>query len=156
MDYRFLGYSFLLFVCPGLALFAIHFLAVFLSKKFGWQKFRRMTDMAYQVTVFEHIYYWVLFAVRGLVALVGLVIFLTVGAAFIDGSSYVKHNAEYVQYYEQLEHPKLEDIEKLEKYNKNYKIATMLAKKDVAEKLVLIDETEVLQKMVRDIQNEKD
>lgn len=156
MDYRFLGYSFLLFVCPGLALFAIHFLAVFLSKKFGWQKFRRMTDMAYQVTVFEHIYYWVLFAVRGLVALVGLVIFLTVGAAFIDGSSYVKHNAEYVQYYEQLEHPKLEDIAKLEKYNKNYKIATMLAKKDVAEKLVLIDETKVLQKMARDIINEKD
>jgi len=156
MDYRYLGYTFLLFVCPGLALFAIHFLAVFLSKKFGWRKFRRMTDMAYQETWFEHFYYWTLFAIRGLALLAGAIIFLTVGAAFIDGSSYVKHNAEYVQYYEQLEHPKVEDLTKLIKYNKNHKMGELLAKKEVADKLVLIDETKVLQKMVRDIENEKD
>ncbi len=156
MDYVWLGIAFLLFVCPGLFLYAIHSLAIFLSKKFGWQKFRRMTDMAYQETVFEHIYYWVLFTARALIALVGLVVFLTFGASFIVARSYVKHNAEYVQYYEQLEHPKIEDITKLVKYNKNHKIATVLAKKDVAEKLVLIDESKVLQKMVKDLKNEKD
>lgn len=156
MDYRFLGIAFLLLICPGVFLYAIHSLAIFLSKKFGWRKFRRMTDMAYQETVFEHIYYWVLFGVRGLVALVGLLLFLSFGGSFIDASSYVKHNAEYVQYYEQLEHPKVEDLTKLIKYNKNHKMATMLAKKEVADKLVLIDETELLQKMVKDLKNEKD
>lgn len=83
-------------------------------------------------------------------------LFLSFGGSFIDASSYVKHNAEYVQYYEQLEHPKVEDLTKLIKYNKNHKMAVMLAKKEVADKLVLIDETEVLQKMVKDIKNEKD
>lgn len=156
MDYRFLGIAFLLLICPGLFLYGIHSLAISLSKKFGWQKFRRMTDMAYQETVFEHIYYWVLFAIRGLVALAGLLFFLSVGGSFIDASSYIKHNAEYVQYYEQLEHPKVEDLTKLIKYNKNHKMAVMLAKKEVAEKLVLIDETELLQKMIEDIKNEKD
>lgn len=156
MDYRFLGIAFLLLICPGVFLYAIHSLAIFLSKKFGWRKFRRMTDMAYQETVFEHIYYWVLFGVRGLVALLGLLLFLSFGGSFIDASSYVKHNAEYVQYYEQLEHPKVEDLTKLIKYNKNHKMAVMLAKKEVADKLVLIDETELLQKMVKDIKNEKD
>ena len=156
MDYRFLGIAFLLFICPGLILYGIHSLAIRLSKKFGWQKFRRMTDMAYQETVFEHIYYWVLFGVRALVGLIGILFFLTVGASFISAGSYVKHNAEKVQYYEQLEHPKIEDLTKLIEYNKNHKMAVMLAKKEVADKLVLIDETEVLQKMIKDIKNEKD
>lgn len=113
MDYRFLGIAFLLFICPGLVLYGIHSLAIFLSKKFGWRKFRRMTDMAYQETVFEHIYYWVLFGVRALVSLIGILLFLAVGTGFISTGSYVKHNAEKVQYYEQLEHPKIEDLTKL-------------------------------------------
>jgi hypothetical protein len=156
MDYRFLGIAFLLFVCPAIVLFAIHSLIVFLSKMFSWHKLHCMSEMGYQNTGFENAYYWFFAILRTSVAVIGVILFLMVGASFIDASAYVKHNAENVQYYEQLEHPKIEDITKLVKYNKNHKIATLLAKKEVAEKLVLIDETKVLQKMVEDLKNEKD